>query len=125
MGNFWDDWATAHRNWRAISILVMLLALVLWALVSKHDMSRKPLYVEHEEAFVREVRKVDLRGGTRSGGGSGLLFYVVRLELPDGSTFEAGIRPPVPRVGESVPVIVEHYDDDEKHYRIDRREEGF
>ncbi len=122
MSNFWDNWATAYRNWRAIIGAIVLLGVFIWALMLKQEfLSRKLLSIRHEEAVVKRVVKLDLnKVPSRFGSSEGVTLYKGVLELPDGTELKLTLVPPIPKVGDRVPLIVEHYDDGSRFYTIDR-----
>ncbi len=123
MSRFWDSWATAYRNWRAALAVLLLLPILIWALAVKDEMSSQQLLaVDHATAIVRKIVELDTSKLSTKFGATGISVYQGYLELPDGNEIELTLIPPIPKIGDRVPLIVEHYDDGKTYYRIDRDE---
>ena len=118
MSNFWDKWATRYRNWRAIFAAVGFLSILAWG---AYEMQSAELVETcSETAVVLEVKKYNLStGATAEGTGSRDAIYRGRLLLIDSTTVEMMLVPPIPRVGDSLPINIESYDDGSHCYSID------
>jgi|GEM_PF-2466686 hypothetical protein len=122
MSNFWDNWATTHRNWKVIISVIGLLGIFIWALILKYESSSKKLLsIKHEKAVVKKIEKLDLsKVPSRFGTNEGAILYRGILELPDGTEIRVVLVPPIPQIGDRVPLLVENYDDGTTFYEIDR-----
>ncbi len=122
MSNFWDNWATTHRNWKVIFSLIGLLGIFIWALILKHESSSKRLLsIDQGVAVVKRIEKLDLsKVPSRFGTNEGAVLYRGTLELPDGTEIRVVLVPPIPQIGDRVPLLVENYDDGTTFYEIDR-----
>ncbi len=122
MSRFWDRWATSYRNTRAVLAAVFLSPILVWLLVTDQQLSTNALLVtEHEIAIVTKVTRVDT-GGLHSKLGAGVDVYQGYAALADGTEIELDLVPPMPKVGDRIPILVERYEDGRTDYRIDRQE---
>ncbi|MDH3670303.1 MAG: hypothetical protein OES46_03975 [Gammaproteobacteria bacterium] len=122
MSRFWDRWATNYRNWRVVLVGLLLLPVLIWALVTNQRLgTNRLLTVGHETAIVTRINEIDT-SELHSKLGSDVNIYQGFVELADGSEIELGFIPPIPKVGDGVPILVEQYDDGKIYYRIDRQE---
>lgn len=119
MGNFRDNWVTRHRNWRAVFVGAVFLSALAWG--SYRLGSVGELVEKYEDtAVVLEVEPYHLMlGGTAGGTGSRDTLYRGCVQLSDSATVEMALVPPIPAVGDQLPVIVERYDDGSYYYSID------
>jgi hypothetical protein len=119
MGNFWDTWATRHRNWRAIFVAAVFLSTLAWG--SYKLLSVGELIEKYEDtAVVLNVETYRLSLASTAGGtGSRDTIYRGCVQLSDSVTVEMTLVPPIPAVGDQLPVIVERYDDGSSYYSID------
>ncbi len=121
MGNFWDNWATRHRNWRAVCTAVAFLLTLSWAAIEIR--SSKLVETTNDTATVLEIRKHNAASTVPGRGEYGATaMYTGKLELSDGSTVELLLFPPLPEVGDRMPMIAEHYSDGKIYYSIDHQE---
>ena len=122
MSRFWDRWATSYRNTRAVLAVVFLSPILIWVLATDQQLgTNRLLAVEHEKAIVTRIDQLDT-SELHSKLGSDVIIYQGYVELTDGSEIELGLIPPIPKVGDGVPILVEHYEDGKTYYRIDRQE---
>ncbi len=118
MSNFWDRWATHYRNWRAIFAAVGFLSILAWGSYEMQSAELVDTYAE--TAVVLEVKKYNLSMGTSAEGtGSRDTIYRGRLLLSDSTIVEMMLVPPIPRVGDRLPINIERYDDGSLYYSID------
>ena len=119
MDNFRDIWATRHRNWRAILAAAGFLAILAWG--SRELLSTPELVGKYKDTAV--VLGVDeyrlVLGTTVDGSSSRDSIYRGCVQLSDSSTVELTLVPPIPAVGERIPVTVEQYEDGSLYYSID------
>lgn len=105
MGKFFDNWAWAHRNARAWYMVVVLTGLLAWTLwetsaerIEYHQISGDMLEVIGENSGIA-------MGRVRLADGHEIKVYLP-LQLP-------------PKVGDRVPLIIEHYEDGRVMYAFD------
>jgi hypothetical protein len=119
MSNFWDKWATRYRNWRVIFTATGFLSILAWG---SYELLITPALIDTcaETAVVLEVKKYNLSlGSTADGKSSRDVIYRGRLLLSDSTTVEMMLVPPIPKVGDRLPINVEKYDDGSLYYSID------
>lgn len=107
MGRFFDNWAWAHRNARAWGMVFALAGMLAWTLwetsaerVEYREMTGQLLEVRGEDDLDKNA------------------LLVGRIQLPDGKEIKLVLPPqqPHPKVGDTVPLIYERYDDGEVYY---------
>lgn len=99
----------ARRNISTAFVAVGMFVLLMWALSQD---SGKPVSKENIQSVVTEI-KYNSRDKT--------IAYLL-LELPDKKIIKMFINlKPAPKIGDSVPLIVEHYDNDKKYYGINHQ----
>ena len=122
MSRFWDRWATSYRNTRAVMAVVFLSPILIWMLATDRQLSvNKLLMVEHETAIVTKIARADT-SQLHTQLGAGINVYQGYVELVDGTEVELGFAPPMPKVGDKIPILVERYEDGKTNYRVDRQE---
>jgi hypothetical protein len=106
MGKFFDNWAWAHRNARAWGMVIVLVGLLTWAL-----WATRAERIEYRETSGELVEVI--------GGNQGSLF-VGRVRLDDGKEIKLYLPQQLPpKAGDSVPLIMERYDDGSVLYAFD------
>jgi len=111
--NIWDSWAGIYRNTRAIGAAVaMLVAIVTMQLL------RCDLMVERDvvSAVVVEVEAEGLQPF-----GKGEVQSRVLVSTPDSLKVRLLLPPPVPMVGNLIPLVAEHYKKGDIRYFLDHR----
>jgi len=104
---FLDTIATQHRNWRSIAIAVVFAGVLVWA---SYEFSTNELVeITYENATVVEVIPF----------GDDSNLYKGELTLNDSTTIEVLLPKPVPRVGDQLPLRIEHYEDGTHSYGVD------
>ncbi|MFH1846295.1 MAG: hypothetical protein ABH869_01925 [Candidatus Omnitrophota bacterium] len=107
INKFWDNYALIHRNWRALlALLLIFIPLLFYALTKE----AKLISTRHETAIVQTVK--ELRIGKDK-------FYHGYLKLSDGTEIKLSLPPPLPKPGDTVPIIVEYFDNGKKSYSLD------
>ena len=101
---------------------VFLSPILIWVLATDRQLSvNKLLVIDHGIAVVTKIDQVDTsEAHTRLG--VGVDVYQGHVQLADGTEIELGLVPPMPKVGDKIPILVERYEDGKTHYRIDRQE---
>jgi len=109
MGQFFDNWAWAHRNARAWGMVIVLAGLLSWALWATR--------VERIEYHETSGELVEVIGGNQ-GENSGIA--VGRVRVDDGPEIKVYLPQQLPpKVGDRVPLIMECYDDGKVLYAFD------
>ena len=111
MSKTWDNWATIHRNWNAITTaLFLLLTLILaWVLIHKEPAM---VSTSHEIGIAKRVKR-----------STDEIHSIAHLEMSDDTEIVLYFIPhPIPEFGDKIPVIVKYYDNGKKSYSIDRLE---
>lgn len=114
-----DFWATIYRNTRAISaaVAIWLMVVIMWGVKCQAD--RDPVL----ESGLETGQVVEILGGnTSSDSGSGLKLRQAVIMLADSTLIQLVLTPPLPRVGDGVPLRVERYRSGKKAYSFDARE---
>ncbi len=122
MGNFWDNWARAHRNATAFfAVIALTLLFGRYAYIEVERRSQPPPIVETVTARVKEVKKFHSgKVPTRFGEPDERVIFKSLLVLPNGDEVEITFFNTPPEVGEEVPLIVERYADGRRIYNVDR-----
>ena len=119
MNNFWDNWATVHRNTRVIFTAAGFLLILAWGAYQMR--SSKLVDTTRTTVVVTEVKQYKMGSSSTNGKGSGnVTFYRGRLVFDDSTWVEMQLIQPLPEEGDRLPVIIEHYDNGSKYYSIDR-----
>lgn len=102
MWTYIADLFISIRNARAMLVAVTLLGALIWIL---WETSAKR--VEYQE-LTGELLEISAAGDKNDP-----MFYRGKIRLQDGSTVNVSmsVRPPVPKVGNHVPIIFERYED--------------
>ena len=117
MGRFGDNWATAHRNWRAIFAAIGLSIVLIWSLaLKKQEDARIFLRTDKKIATVQDIKKIE----TDDRFGSKNITYFVHLTLPEGKKIRFMLLQSPPKVGTQLPVLVDIYDDGENYYHYNQ-----
>jgi len=116
MGRMGDNWATQHRNWRAIFVAIGLSFVLIWSLALKHQDDAR-LFIETQKviATVKDISTTEI--DSRYGGKS--MTYFVTLDLPEGKVIRFMLFRPPPKVGSQVPVSIDIYDDGSQYHHYD------
>ena len=110
--NIWNFWALHHRNARALGAAVALLI----ALISMSFLRCNPMVGREDvSGVVIEIEAVDLRPL-----GEGEAQARVRVVVADSVEVRLFLPPPVPQVGDVIPLIVEYYKKGDSLYSLDR-----
>ncbi len=118
MSNFWDNWATVHRNTRVIFTAAGFLLILAWGAYQMR--STKLVDTTRTTAVVKEIKTFNLgKSGTGSSGSGKVTFYRGRLAFDDSTVVEMQLIQPLPEVNDRLPVIIEHYENGSKQYIID------
>jgi hypothetical protein len=118
MSKFTDLLATNYRNWRAIFIAIALLIITLWAINQKRSL--KLIDTTYEIGVVKSVKRHSVQGiSTKYGKSGGITIYKGKLLLSNNTGIELQLVPPIPNIGDSIPLIVEHFSNGKKFYFID------
>ena len=118
MGGILDQWATSYRNWRAIFMLVGVGICLVAALV----LTRGRGVDDRVEYGLTSGVVTSVKSGSagHSGSREPLTMHMATIELQDGDSIELNIGfPPVPQVGDTVPLTFEVFDDGAKYYYVD------
>ena len=101
MQNLIADLFILFRNARAWMMAFVLFGALLWTLWATHD--RRIEYKELSGELIEIVA---------AGNKDDPIFYNGKVRLEDGSVvgITMSVRPPVPKVGDKVPVIFERYE---------------
>lgn len=101
MQNLITDLFIMFRNARAWLMVFSLLGVFIWMLWATNDKR-----IEYQE-LSGELIEV-----TASGDKDDPIFYNGKVRLEDGTVvgITMSVRPPVPKVGEQVPIIFERYE---------------
>ena len=122
MVRFWDNWAQAHRNTKAIFALIFLSCLFVWLVFVKFGQTSHKL--EKRQTAMAVVKAVDTFSirpiHTKYGVTEGKLAYKASLVLPDGNALTMTFTNHPPRQGEKVPIIVYQYSDGQTTYELDK-----
>ena len=102
MSAFWDNWATAHRNWRAIFAVVGLGGILIWSQLSSGEFIRR-------DRVMATVVAVETTG----------MGEKVKFELPDGKHTFLIIDQAVPKVGDKRPIFIDVYDNGKNYVSYD------
>lgn len=122
MSRFWDNWAKSYRNTRAVLAVVFLSPVLIWVLLTdQQSSSNRLLVVDHETAVVTKITNLDT-SKLHTQLGAGINVYQGLVQLADGTEIELGLVPPIPKLGDRVPILVERYENGSTDYRIDRQE---
>lgn len=100
------DWFISMRNVRAWTVAIGLLVLLLWALAFQ------PPELVNRSTLSAEVLEIVAVTET-------LNRALVRLENGDKVKLMLSVRPPPPKKGDKVVIIVEHYADASTYYTFD------
>jgi len=104
MSAFWNNWATAHRNWNAIFMAVSLGGILIWALILN---DAEFLRTDRVMATVTEVNVTGLGN-------------LVKFELPNGKQTSFMMDQGTPKVGEQRPILIDIYDNGKNYSRYDK-----
>ena len=101
MQNLIADLFILFRNARAWMMAFVLFGALLWTLWATHDKR-----IEYKELSGELIEIV------AAGNKDDPIFYNGKVRLEDGSVvgITMSVRPPVPKVGDNVPVIFERYE---------------
>lgn len=113
MSRFWDNWATAYRNWRAAFAALMLAAVLVYGWVL-HGMYAKEKVVSTERTMGTVTRIIEMGRPEKANP-----LYVGTIALGDGRLVRVILARPVPAVGDQVPLISETYQNGEVFYFLD------
>lgn len=102
-----DNMAIQHRKWEALSTAIVVLGVLAWG--GYRLRSARSVDTTFESATVTEIIKL----------GAESPFYRGRFVLADSTTVEMLLPNPIPRVGDSVPLRVEHLANDSRSYSVD------
>ena len=99
--NFWNTWARYHRNARALAAAAaMLVAILAMASLRCNPMTHREqvlgLVVAIEAEVLKDVATCELR--TR-----------VLAATPDSTEIRLLLPPPIPRLGDFIPLAAEYY----------------
>ena len=124
MSRFWNHRATAHRNWSAFFAAIGMAGILIWSLVLKNqEDSHQLLRTETVISTVTHVKEYSMgKMQTKYGETQGIKIYRGRIALPDGGEIEMRLVSPIPQVGDKMPIVIDHYDDGQKKYRINQME---
>lgn len=114
-----DYWATVIRNTRAIgaAVVVWLMVALMWGLKCQAD--RDPVVASGQErATVIEVLGGDPGGDSESG----LKLRQAVVMLADSTFIQIILSPPLPEVGDGIPLRCEKYRSGKRAYTFDARE---
>jgi len=111
--NIWNSWAVMHRNARAIgAALALLIAIVAMQLLRCDPV----VSLEHVSGLVLQVEAEGLHPF-----GDGAPQSRVLVVMPDSAKVRVMLPPPVPKVGDSIPLVVEHYKKGNPLYSLDHQ----
>ncbi len=117
MGKFGDNWAIAHRNWRAIFAAIGLTIVLIWSLaLKKQEDARIFLKTKSVTAIINDIKKTET--DNRYGGKN--ITYFVHLTLTDGKKIRFILLQSPPEIGSQVPVLVDIYDDGNNYYHYNQ-----
>ncbi len=113
MKRFFDNWARAYRDSRAVGAAVLLVLMLAWAwYVTRDYASDKIVRTEHVSATVIHV---PVAGSSARRAAP----VVCMVELEDGRKIRLMFTNPAPKVGDSVPLRVEYFENGEAYYSLD------
>ncbi len=113
MKRFFDNWARAYRDSRAVGAAVLLALMLAWGwYITRDYTSDRIVKTEHVSATV-----VGVPSATPSAGSAAPVVCMVELE--DGRKIRLMFTNPTPRVGDSVPLRVEYFENGEAYYSLD------
>ena len=111
--NIWDSWAGWYRNSRALgAALAMLIAIVTMQLLRCNPMESR----ENISGVVLVVEARDLTGFSNGESQSRVL-----VATPDSLKVRLLLPPPVPEVGNLIPLVAEHYKKGDTLYFLDHQ----
>jgi len=100
----------ARRNMSTAFVAVGMLILLMWALSQD---SGKPVSKENIQSVVTEI-KYNSRDKT--------IAYLL-LELADKKVIKVSVNlKPAPKIGDSIPLVVERYNNGKKYYSVNQQE---
>ena len=109
--NIWNLWASSYRNMRAMgAAAALLVAIVAMLLLRCNPMIGR-------EPVTGTVVKVEADGLQPHGSGGKQSRVVV--STPDSVQVRLFLPPPVPEVGDVIPLIEEQYENGDKLYYLD------
>lgn len=112
MRSIFDQWATIHRNSKALSSLILLLIIFGWAAFKMWQLDNDPML--GVERLTGTVEKV-IRSSSERGGE----MVIGEVVLEDGTRVRLYFPQSYPAEGEVVPVEVEVYESGENFYSLD------
>ena len=119
MGRLLDLWATGHRNGRALGGAVIVWALLGLILILKCQANRDPLLdVVSARGTVVEILGSDAAAPSASG----MQLRQAVIMLADSTLIQLVLTPPLPAVGDGVPLVVEQFRSGKKSYSFDQGE---
>ncbi len=84
MNKFLDNWATSHRNAKALFTVIGIAIVLVWSLVMKKELdSRTLLRTDQVMATISEITVSTLEGNGRYTGKYSQTNYLVKLDLPN------------------------------------------
>ncbi len=111
--NIWNSWAVMHRNARAVgAALALLIAIVAMQLLRCDPMVGR-------ENISGLVLQVEAEGLHPLGDGEPQSRVIV--VMPDSVKVRLMLPPPVPQVGDAIPVVTEHYKKGKTLYSLDHQ----
>ena len=111
--NIWDSWARMHRNARALgAAFAMLIAIVAMQLLRCNPV------VEHEN-ISGVVLTLEAEGLHPFGDGKP--YTRILVATPDSITVRLLLPSPVPKVGDVIPMVAEHYKKGDTLYSLDHQ----
>jgi len=120
MSRFLNSWAIAHRNGKAIFTAISLLGILIWALVLKEQASSHQLLKTETVISTITDMKKHRRVHSSKYGKTVFEMYKYWIKLPDGKEIEiiTSQTSESPKINDKVPIIIYHYDNGQKEYRI-------
>ncbi len=109
--NILNSWATSYRNLRALSAAAMLLV----AIVTMSLQRCNPMVGKVQVTGIVLTVEAD---GLQPHGSGGLQSRVV-VSTPDSLKVRMFMPPPVPAVGDAIPLFEEQYENGDKLYYLD------
>lgn len=110
--NIWNAWAASYRNARSLAMAGIMLA----AIISMLSLRCNPLV--GREDVLGLVLTVEAEGLHPLGAAEAQTRVVVAT--PDSVEVRVFLPPPVPRVGDFVPLVVERYKKGDTSYFVDQ-----
>jgi len=109
MDRFWHNWAHVHRNVQGWSAAIFLLVMLAWLLLGTANKR-----ISRAETQAQVITTSLLKSSQISGG--------LHLKMADGKTLKLFVSAnPFPKVGDTVPLIVEQYEDGSSLYMLDQQ----